>query len=50
MPLESSPFVFFFTLFPAVTDTKYLPQKLQVNLMSFPVTSQNGDMFQKQAF
>jgi hypothetical protein len=32
MPLESSPFDFFFTLFPDIINTKCLPQKLQVEL------------------
>jgi len=36
MPLESSPFIFFFTLFSAVIDTKCLPQELQVNFDAFP--------------
>ena len=36
MPLESSPFVFFFTLFSAIIDTKCLPQKLQVNFDAIP--------------
>jgi hypothetical protein len=37
-------------VFPAKINTKRLPQKLQVKtLMQIKLTSQNGDMFQKQA-